>query len=142
MSKLFSILWVVGVCLVFAGCGGRSYKGDQRFPLEGAATFDGQPIDIGSISFVPVGGDKARACGGVIQDGKYAIPEEMGPTAGTYRVQMSWLKRTGKQLLDAESGEMYDQRVEALPDKFRDNSELTVEVPSPDNKHDFELKSS
>jgi hypothetical protein len=36
---------------------------------------------------------------------------------------------------------MYDQRLEALPEKFNKNSELTVEVPSPTNTYDFELKS-
>jgi hypothetical protein len=37
---------------------------------------------------------------------------------------------------------MYDERREALPDKFHANSELNVEVPLPKNRHDFNLKSS
>ena len=83
-----------------------------------------------------------RGSGGVIQDGKYEVPEEKGATAGTYRVEIHWLKRTGKRLLDAETKEMYDERREALPDKFHTNSELNAEVPLPENRHDFKLKSS
>jgi hypothetical protein len=142
MSKWISLFGsTISLCLLLTGCGGKSYSGDQRFPLSGAATLDGQPIDLGSLSLIPAG-DDGRASGGVITDGKYNVPEENGPTAGKYRVELHWLKRTGKQLRDAESGEMYDQRVEALPKKYFENSALTVEVPAPENTFNFELKSS
>jgi hypothetical protein len=141
MSQLTSVFCRLGLCAVLAGCGGSKYSGDKRYPLTGEVTFEGQPVDVGSISFIPESG-KGRPSGGVITDGKYDVPEEKGATAGTYRVEIRWLKRTGKQLRDAESGEMYDQRREALPEKFHTNSELTVEVPSPEKRHDFNLKSS
>lgn len=143
MSKLVSKFCVLGACVFIVGCGGKSYDGDQRFPLSGTASYDGQPIDLGSIALIPNGGTpKATASGGVINDGKYSIPEEKGPNAGSYRVEIHWLKLTGKQLLDQDTGEMYDQRIEALPDKFHANSELNIDVPSPKSTHDFDLKSS
>ncbi|MCI0357067.1 MAG: hypothetical protein L0211_01100 [Planctomycetaceae bacterium] len=146
--------FALGLCAaiagsVLAGCGSQ-YSGGERYPLAGQVTFDGVPVDLGSISFIPTGGaegggaaggDAARASGGVITDGKYDIPEEKGANAGTYRVEIHWLKRTGKQLLDAESGEYYDERVEALPEKFHAKSELTVEVPLPSHTHEFQLTS-
>jgi hypothetical protein len=141
MSKLTSTLCCLGLCAVLAGCGSSTYKGDKRYPLAGEVTFEGQPVDLGSISFIPVEG-KGRASGGTITDGKYDVPEEQGANAGTYRVEIRWLKRTGKKLKDVESGEMYDERREALPAKLHTNSELTVEVPLPENRHDFNLKSS
>jgi hypothetical protein len=124
-----------------AGCGSSKYSGEKRYPLAGEVTFEGQAIDVGSISFIPEN-DKGRASGGVITDGKYDVPEEKGANAGKYRVEIHWLKRTGKKLKDPESGEMYDERREALPAKVQTNSELTVEVPLPDNRHDFKLKAS
>lgn len=142
MSKLIATICSLSLCALFAGCGGPKYPGDQRFPLSGAATFEGQPIDLGSITLLPAGGGTKSPSGGVITDGKFSIPEVTGPNAGTYRVEIHWLKRTGKQLLDKDTGEMYDQRIEALPNKFHKNSELTVEVPTPANTHDFDLKSS
>ena len=141
MSKLTSTLCGLGLCAVLAGCGSSKYSGDKRYPLAGEVTFEGQPVDLGSISFIP-DGDKGRASGGTITDGKYEVPEEKGVPAGKYRVEIHWLKRTGRKLKDVESGEMYDERREALPDKVHTNSELTVEVPLPENRHDFNLKSS
>ena len=141
MSKTTLAFCCLALCSALVGCSGAKYKGDKRYPLTGQVTFDGQPVDVGSISFIPEGGS-GRASGGVITDGKYDVPEEKGVTAGAYRVEISWLKRTGKKLRDPESGEMYDERREALPDKLRANSELTVEVPLPENRHDFNLKSS
>jgi hypothetical protein len=138
MSKLTATIGGLGLCALLASCSGSSYSGDKRYPLEGEVTYGGQPVDLGSISFIPDG--KGRHSGGVIENGKYAVPEEKGANAGTYRVQIHWLKRTGKQLRDAESGEMYDERREALPDKFHANSELTVDIPAPENRHDFLLK--
>jgi hypothetical protein len=140
MSKLTFTFCCLVLCAVLAGCRGAKYSGEKQYPLAGEVTFDGQPVDLGSISFVPEG--KGRPSGGVITDGKYAVPEEKGANAGTYRVEIHWLKRTGRQLRDAETGEMYDERREALPDKVHTNSELTVEVPLPENRHDFKLKSS
>jgi hypothetical protein len=141
MSKLTATLSGLGLCAALAGCGSSKYSGEKRYPLAGEVTFEGQPIDVGSISFIP-DGDKGRPSGGVITDGKYDVPEEKGANAGKHRVEIHWLKRTGRKLKDVESGEMYDERREALPDKLHTNSELTVEVPLPENRHDFKLKSS
>jgi hypothetical protein len=139
MSNLTSTFYCLALCAALAGCGSSKYSGDQRYPLEGEVTFEGEPIDMGSITFTPEG-DKGRVSGGVITNGKYAVPEENGANAGTYRVKISWLKRTGRKLKDVESGEMYDERREAIPDSVHKDSELTVEVPLPDNRHDFKLK--
>jgi hypothetical protein len=145
MNELKLTICVLGLSVSLAGCGGPKYEGDQRFPLSGTATLDGQPIDLGSIALIPMGaapGKDQSASGGIIQDGKYSIPEESGPNAGNYRVEVHWLKLTGKQLLDAESGEMYDERKEALPPKYHKDSELTLEAPAPDHIYNLELTSS
>lgn len=139
MFNLPSTFCRLGLCAVLAGCSGSKYSGDKQYPLAGEVTFDGQSVDLGSISFFPEG--KGRPSGGVITDGKYEVPEEKGANAGTYRVEIHWLKRTGKQLRDAQTGEMYDERREAIPDKLHTTSELTIEVPLPANRHDFKLKS-
>jgi hypothetical protein len=141
MSKLISTFCCLGLCIILVGCSGAKYKGDKQYPLAGEVTFEGEPIDVGSISFIPEG-DKGRPSGGVITDGKFDVPEEKGANAGKHRVEIRWLKRTGRKLKDAESGEMYDERREALSDKVHTNSELTVEVPLPENRYDFKLKSS
>lgn len=141
MRRLIFTLCCLGLAVALIGCSGTNYSGDKRYPLKGEVAFEGQPVDLGSISFIPEEG-KGRFSGGVITDGKYALPEEKGATVGKYRVEIHWLKRTGRQLRDAQTGEMYDERREALPEKFHSHTELTVEIPQPKNQLDFRLKSS
>lgn len=132
----FSLAVAIVGCL---GCGGEKYKGDKRYPLSGVVTYQGEPIDLGSITLLPEAGQTARS-GGVIQDGKFVIPEPKGPNVGKYRVEVHWLKMTGKRLLDNTTGEMYDERKEALPPKFHKQSTLSVEVPAEDNSYDIHME--
>lgn len=141
MSNSVTLGFAAVLFSILVGCGQVKYPGDKRFPLAGSASYDGQPIDLGSLTLTPTAGEAKSFSGGVIQEGKYEIPEVKGPNAGTYRVEFHWLKLTGKQLLDSTTGEMYDERVEALPGRFHKKSELTVVVPAPDNTHNFELSS-
>ncbi len=124
------------------GCGYRGYDGDRRFPLSGKVTFDGEPVDLGSISFLPAAeGGKQRVSGGQIEDGKYAVPEEQGANVGKYRVEIHWAKKTGKQHYDSELQMKVDDRKEALPRKFHTDSILNADVSAEKTTFDFELSS-
>jgi hypothetical protein len=126
--------------LLLAGCGQPDYKGPKRFPLSGNVTYDGEPIDFGSISFLPAGGEQ-RVSGGLIENGKYSVPEAQGANAGKHKVEIRWNKKTGKQKRDPDSGEMYDDRKEALPPRFHTDSELTADVSAKQTTFNFDLKS-
>ena len=131
---------IVGVASV--GCGNRGYDGDRRYPLAGKVTFDGEPVDLGSISFLPSAeGGKQRVSGGQIEDGKFSVPEEQGANAGKYRVEIHWAKKTGKQHYDSELQMNVDDRKEALPRKFHSESILTADVSADKTSFDFELSS-
>jgi hypothetical protein len=137
-----SKLWAWGfLALVLAGCSQRDYTGARRFALTGKVTYDGQPVDWGSISFLPKAGGEQRVSGGLIENGTYTVPEEQGANAGEYRVEIRWLKRTGTKYRDPDSGEMLDERKEALPPRFHARSELTAEVSAAQTSFDFHLKS-
>jgi hypothetical protein len=125
-----------------AACGRSEYSGDQRFPISGQVSYDGEPVDFGSISFIPVDGDKQRVSGGYISAGKYEVPEAQGPNAGKYKIEIRWQKRTGKKFKQAQTGEMEDERKEGLPTKFHKDSQLTVDVSGDKASYDFELKST
>ncbi|HVJ84130.1 MAG TPA: hypothetical protein VM452_00725 [Caulifigura sp.] len=139
MGRLLVIIGVLGVVAVASGCGGVDE--DALHPLSGSATYNGEPIDLGSIAFIPAGGGSGsqRASGAVIQNGTYQIPQEKGLNTGTYRVEVRWLKKTGRELTDPMSGDKYDERKEALPAKFHAKSDLTIEIPAPENQHDISL---
>jgi hypothetical protein len=140
MSRSWVILWSVSLGAALAGCG-KEYTGAQRFPLSGKVSVDDHPMEHGLISFLPQ--DKeGRVSGGPITAGTYSILEEMGPTAGTYRVQINWNKPTGKKVKDWEGEDIMDETKEGLPARYHKNSELTVEVNEKQTTFDFvDLKS-
>ncbi len=135
------LLRMLCLCVVLTGCQSRTYQGEQRFPLTGKVTYDGEPVDLGSISFLPLGGDKQRVSGGEITDGAYSVPEADGANAGKYRVEIHWMKKTGKQHFEMDLQMMVDNRKEALPPRFHKDSELTAEVSDKQTTFDFDLKS-
>ena len=141
MNNRIRTLWFASLCLAIAGCTRRSYEGPQRFALSGKVTVDGQPLDVGKISFIPKSGDAQRVSGGQIADGMYTVTEEMGANAGAYRVEIRWDKKTGKKYRDNDSGEMYDERKEGLPPRYHEQSELTAEVSATQTTFNFDLKS-
>jgi hypothetical protein len=126
--------------IAVAGCSGREYEGAKRYPLSGKVTYDGEPIDFGSISFLPEAGD--RPSGGLIENGTYSVPEPKGANAGQHRVEIRWRKMTNRKVRDPDSGEMYDERKEALPKRYHEDSELTADVSAKQTKFDFDLKSN
>ncbi len=142
MVGTLRILCIVGLCFALNGCGRRGdYSGPQRYPVSGNVTVDGQPLDWGSISFIPAGADGQRVSGGPIADGAYAVPEEMGANAGQYRVEIRWAKKTGRKLRDPDSGELRDERKEGLPARYHQQSELTAEVSATKTTFDFDVRS-
>ena len=136
--------WICGCLLAatFAGCSRQEYAGAKRYPLSGRVTYDGQPIDLGSISFLPLNDGEQRVSGGYIENGAYSVPEAQGANAGKYRIEIHWQKPTGKTVKDKHSEQMTEQRVEGLPAKYHKDSELTVEVSAKQTRFDFDLKSN
>ena len=134
------VLSVVSVCLM--GCGSAPpYEGPTRYPLKGKVTYAGEPVDGGSIAFLPQeDGKHVRPAGGPIVNGEYSVTAEQGAPEGTYRVEIRWLRPTGKQRDDEDTGEKVDIVKEALPAKFNDQSELTAAVGPDATEFDFELK--
>jgi hypothetical protein len=102
---------------------------------------DGQPIEAGTISFLPTDHDRQRVSGGPITDGAYSVMEARGANAGVYRVEIHWFRKTGRMVLDALTGDMIEERKEGLPKRYHKASELTVEVAPGRTTFDFDLKS-
>jgi hypothetical protein len=127
------------LCLAFAlsllvGC-----SGDGRRAVTGEVTLDGEPVNGGSIVFLPAGGEGSKGAAEII-DGKYAIPSAQGLQPGNYRVEISWFKSTGKQIPSGDPGMLMDERLEAVPSQFNKASTLTVNITADESKHDFHLK--
>ncbi len=140
MNIALRLLILVPLVLPLGGCG-REYDGPKRYPLSGKVSYDGEPVDVGTISFLPAGGADLHISGGEIVNGAYSVPEERGANAGNYRVEIRWSKKTGQKYFDADLQLENDARQEGLPPRFHEKSELTADVSAAQTTFDFHLKS-
>lgn len=133
---------LIAACL--AGCGGTD--GPPRVPVEGAVTFQGQPIEKGSILFIPTNDTTGPSTGGTIESGRYELEHERGPVIGTLRVEIRADREFGYDITEpTESvkhiGEPFPEN--EIPTEYNDESVLTVTTTeSGDNRFDFHLPTS
>jgi hypothetical protein len=120
-----------------AGCG-RS--GPQRYEVSGNVTLGGEKISEGAISFTPIGETKGPRVGGNIQQGQYHIDRGGGPVAGRHRVEITCIRKTGRQIKMGR--DTVDQTDNIIPPTYSGQaSELIAEVqPRGKNVFDFDLK--
>src|SRR5690242_8413844 len=91
--KLETAMWAGGMTLcllLFSGC-----EGKPSGSVTGSVTLDGQPVELGAISFIPVDG-QAPTTGGPIQNGQYSVPKV---PIGEMKVAISGSKVVGKKKL-------------------------------------------
>lgn len=126
----------VVISLMALGC-------SQQLKVEGKVTFDGTPLEEGSISFEPADGTGSEF-GGVISAGNYVAeaPPTAKPGAKIVRIRAS--RKTGKQMPAGPPfppDKMVDEIV-PLPADYHDGGKLTTELkPGTGNRADFELVS-
>ncbi len=132
-SRLVGLCAAVALAAV-AGCTAK------KPVLSGVVTLDGQPLDNGSVTFVPVAGDGQTAGATLGPDGRYRV--ELSPTK--MKVVIRSPKVVGKRKMyetpDSPMVEIYD---EVLPPRYSDQNktELTVTVEPGENEKDFALTS-
>jgi hypothetical protein len=129
---LFSSL--VLTVLLAGGCGASS----SGYPVIGTVTWKGQPLDQGSIQFLPEG-DKGAMVGAEIRAGHYALPDPPGLALGTYRVRIN--SRSGVNASAAPDANLSDpSSKERIATKYNDETILKKEVKSgQSNTFDFTL---
>jgi hypothetical protein len=119
---------LVGPLMLFGltiGCGEES----DRVPVAGKVTWHQQPLDRGSIVFVPTEGHRGPKVGGEVLSGRYAVARERGPSPGTYRVEVR--ADTGERPHSptdkpaARGGKSANQ---AIPKEYNDNTKLKVTI--------------
>lgn len=157
MCRSNRTLWAGGLAIVMGaslllltGCGGGAgYEGEERAAVSGTVSFDGKPLPYGTVTFVAIGA--GRRASGMIQDGKYSIPEAQGPNLGKYRVEIIGHAKAPVQAPEpAEGGEggeegedeerSPDLGPQIIPDKYQGpGSELQEEIVSGENPINFTL---
>ena len=116
--------------LTLTGCDGLS-------EVRGTVTLDDRPLESGAIMFTPVDGN-TQVTGGKIRDGRYSVRVPQG----VMKVSISAPKVVGKKKIypTADSPEMPVTR-EALPARYNEQTELTLDVTAGTISKDWELTS-
>jgi len=103
--------------------------------VTGVVTVDGAPAKSGSIAFFPVDG-KSSTTGAEIIDGQYAA----NVSFGAHNVEIRVSKVVGqKKLYDTADSPIKPILAEALPPRYNDETELTLDVQPGETRKDFEL---
>lgn len=130
----------IGVFFV-VGCGAGDNK--PRVALEGRVTLNGKELPNGLVSLIPTEttGETAVA---VIENGKFVIDRQAGPTPGKYKVIVESKQPTGRQVRDVDNpGSKIDEIRESVPAQYNAQSTLEVEVkPDTGQTLDFALVGS
>jgi hypothetical protein len=137
---LASMAALGALCLALSGCGGGGGS------VEGTVKVGDQPVDGGTIMFVP----QASKDPGIerfqqtaeIKGGKYSLSGRHGLVPGMYDVHISWKKKTGQQIVSPnDPPNMIDEEIEQIPEEYR-NTKNTVEVKAGANQLDFPIQSA
>ncbi len=126
--------------LLASGCGS---SGPEMAAVSGKVTYQGKPLEKGTISFVPVDPDKAAAHGVLGPGGAYELQTREpgdGAEVGDYRVAITDID---PESLNTElPGEPVKLPKSAIPKKYQDanTSGLTAKVESGRNTKDFNLE--
>ncbi len=112
--------------------------------VQGTATLDGQLIDGGTILLIPLPGTAGTTVGGPIVAGQYKLSGPAAPVPGKHRVEVRWVRKTGRQVpvpTDPKGPGRIDEIDETIPAKYNQASTLEITVQAGINQHNLVLTS-
>jgi hypothetical protein len=127
--------------VVAAGCGGPKDP-HGRLPLSGTVTFQEQPLDAGTIEFLPLDPNNRFSARTMIAAGKFQVPREQGLPPGTYRVLItSPTQNESAEPVGPPGFKMPPLATERIPAQYNKDSKKTVEVKADvENSFDFDIR--
>lgn len=142
-TKAWAVACMIAVVAGILGC--RKSDGLNRVEVSGTVTFDGAPLETGSIALIPEEGTAGPSVGGPIQAGKFQLTAAEGPVAGKYKIMIRASRKTGRQIEAGEGADdptaMVDEIEMFIPEKYNSKTELTAEIGPSTGPLAFDLKS-
>lgn len=142
LCALRSVVATLFICTL--GC---SRNAPDRASIHGFITVNGQPLELGSIMFVPSGTTRGPTSGGSIRNGMYSISQVHGPVVGDMNVRFSAPKLNPGVPAPTGNNEIFrlmTQSEEMLPSHYNSKSTIHYTTKPGDNEfnYDIELKSA
>lgn len=125
----------LAACLCMAGCGSRN----GLMEIHGSVTYDGKPVQDGTVNFVPVNGNGPTAAA-IVTDGRYSV--RVAP--GEKRVRIEAFRITGhrRHHPNDPTSRMIDIKEQILPERYNAKTELAREITFGVDTCDFDLVKS
>ncbi len=138
-ASRLAVFGVIAVVIALVGC--NSYPPAS---LSGEVRYEGAPLAAAGIRLYPIRGTKGWGAAAIIKGGRYDLPLGSGLAPGTYRVEISAVQKTGKQVPDIDefTGKtkgMVDEYATLVPEQYNTESTLEVTLRAGANTHDFNL---
>jgi hypothetical protein len=123
-------LAIVAVMLA-GGCGA---KGPAKITIHGAVTLDGEPLPEGQVVFIHA--DPAvGAVGGSIVNGNFTVTTFKGP----HTIEVHCMQRRPRPIPPGGRPEDGITEVSIIPPRYNEQTELTFDVQSPEDRPEFAL---
>lgn len=134
ISRLLILVTLVSIC----GCGPAGVTNRKTIPIKGMITFNGEPIEDGTILLEPKDG-KGASASAKINDGRYETRIE----PGIKTVRINYPKVMGQQIVYPGSPDspVIDKIVEQIPDKYNSRTRLEKDLTEVTGDVDFKLDS-
>jgi hypothetical protein len=140
IMQKFPLARLALVLSLFA-CVGCGEKPIQRASAQGTVTWEGKPIEDGTIVFIPEKGVRGEAVGIPIVDGKYSSKVESGPCIGANKIEIYAKRKTGKTVMSAvpQAAAPIELKEEYIPPQYNQQSAKKFEVKAGTNQFDYDL---
>jgi hypothetical protein len=120
------IVLFVALLSSLSGCGADT---GGRVGVSGTVTFQGVPLESGTIQFAAT--DGSQMSGATISAGKYEVPAMQGLLPGKYMVRVSAVKEAAAEVGAPGDSTIADAKnQELIPAEFNVNSTITTEITS------------
>jgi hypothetical protein len=125
----YAIAWfliALGI-LAVAGC---SKSDNQATTISGMVEFEGEPVRVGEIRFVPIRGTQASTVGGKIRDGQYSLSPKQSLKAGEYRVEVMGYRNPKDPQAEVNLQDADSNYIQYIPSKHNQNSQAAITIES------------
>ncbi len=127
-------LLVALLLALLGGCGGNGLV-----EITGTVTYDGQPVQKGTIAFLPSDG-KGPTVAAIIAEGKYTA--KIFPGAKLVKIEGYKIVGRGHVLPENPRSPMVDITEPVVPARYNEKSELKAEIGPGTRVLDFNLKAA
>lgn len=135
-SRCAGLISLAVVLCTVVGC---TDKSPQRMAVSGTVTLDSKPVDNSTIIFTPIGPGLAAAA--VIENGKFAMSEEDGPSVGEFHVRINPMEAEIDQVNPTEL--LRANRRPLIPKVYQREGKLRATISAkPNPKLEFRLLTS